>query len=181
MRPLSTFVFLTLATAAIGIACGEVARNDGPAAHTAVPADGANNDANVAISASRVDICHFEEETGTYYDIQVPEPAVAAHIGHGDSPGPCAVPCPCYTAEQIDSLGSICSLTCVEIEGEPYLEVGCGGGTGSTDAWLLGSNTAQATCFGEDGQAGQSTGLTPNELQSCQAIIQSTGLCPDSN
>ena len=42
----------------------------------------------VAAKAEKVDLCHFDEDTGTYHLINVSKNALSAHVDHGDvAPG----------------------------------------------------------------------------------------------
>ncbi len=47
------------------------------------------NKANVEKENLKVDICHYDEDTGEYHTINVSENAVEAHLAHGDILGDC--------------------------------------------------------------------------------------------
>jgi len=61
--------------------------------------------------AAKVDICHVPpSDPDSRHSITISENALQKHLDHGDNEGPCETPpgdgCPCFTQEDLDTLGA---------------------------------------------------------------------------
>lgn len=172
-----------LAAGVVALSCGGGAERQtvaGPAPVALQPTTADDGGSlSEAVKPSKTLLCHYDATTQTWSDLNVPAPAVEAHLKHGDTLGSCTPACPCFTAADLVApscpTGTTLGASC---ENGPYsLTLACG-------------NTHHVTAMADQGlgncwminaqQDYDPQPATPTQMAACTQLIVSNPHYPVS-
>jgi hypothetical protein len=112
-----------VATAVLGLSCHAGLDDGGVTGPTSMTDFATLDEAGSFEASSHATslVCHKGR------DLLVAPSAVAAHLAHGDTEGPCQAACPCYTAEQVAASAACPNpvTLCFQSNGEYLCEIQC--------------------------------------------------------
>jgi hypothetical protein len=160
-------VVAVLAAAALGLSCNAGLDSGGVTGPTPMSELPGLDEAGTFEASSHATslVCHKGR------DLLVAPSAVAAHLAHGDTEGPCEAACPCYTAEEVAASAAACSdpvTLCIQGNGSYLCEIQC---PGESYDYFLAANSCE-------GQGGSSS-IDATQFQACFDILRTE--CPSFN